>query len=152
MAKHSQWLFPTAKGVSSFPGESKDCTVRALANALELPYDEVHAEMKAAGRKNNEGAYNHQFTPVYMKHGFKPVCVFGTTNGAMWSLKYLKQNGIETIHKAGITIGRLLPYLAEGRYIVEVKGHVFAVVDGEVIDGVCCKTGASVECIWKYEN
>jgi len=38
------------RGVERMRGETKDCTVRALACAKGISYDEAHAHMKAHGR------------------------------------------------------------------------------------------------------
>lgn len=89
--------------------ERADCTVRATATVLGIPYAEAHAKLKALGRKNRRG-FNL----------FSPQCQ--------------KALGLKMRHPGGVTVGAMLPELQQGRFIVYVSHHVFAVVDGKVFD------------------
>ena len=90
--------------------EVRDCTVRATAAALGIPYAEAHARLSAVGRKNRRGVH---YAEVYKKLGLK------------FHQKWL----------GGCPVKRVLPTLPPtGRFVVLVSRHVFAVVDGKVID------------------
>ena len=111
-----------------FAGESKDCTVRALCNCLGVSYRTAHAIMqKHAGRKPNSGPQWNLYTNTMLSLGFK-----GTAYGSGATAKYLQASkGFKG--RAGITIAKLLPTLPE-RAIIGIRGHVFAVVNGQILD------------------
>jgi hypothetical protein len=138
---------PVSKGCSRFPGEKDDCVPRSIANATELPYHEAHAIAKSHGRKDGDTMCSTKVAKALTFAGFKFLGAFGTTldskvNQAIHGVK---------AHR-GITLVKLLPYLHTGRYIVEVRGHVFAVVDGDMIDYGDIPGGTSVTGLWKYEE
>lgn len=122
-------------GVGDF-GQTFDrnnCTVRALANALGKTtvnqYIDLEAEMREAGRKDGKGCGSSVWLPVYKKHGGVVRAIYGKTIAATyWANQY---QSVPT--KSGISIGKLLPKLT-GNHIVVVKGHAFAVVNGNLID------------------
>ncbi len=97
-------------------GEKNDCAVKAVAIVANADYDEVHAIMAELGRKDGKG------TPFEI----------------IW----------ETLRRLGVWVGpkdhaavryaktvRYLPAaLPKGRWLVYTRGHILAVVDGEVKD------------------
>jgi hypothetical protein len=95
--------------------ETRDCTVRAVAIAMCMSYPAAHAKLAALGRKPRRG---WPFSP--------------------WNAERL---GLE--HRVNLkeerTVKSLMPRLAKGRFIVRIAGHVFAVVDGRIIDNVTIK-------------
>lgn len=87
--------------------EKNDCTVRALANALEIQYIEAYGMMIGAGRKARKG-FNSR--PLYNSLG-------------------------QRFDRPGMTVANYVKFvIPAGNWIVEIKGHVFAVVNGVVID------------------
>lgn len=118
------------RGVERMRGETKDCTVRALACAKGISYDEAHAHMKAHGRVDRKGVMPDVCKAIYEAVGFKLIGICGTTNKALW----LHGRFPEVKRLPGTSIKKLLPSLSKGRYIVGVYGHVFAVVDGMPLD------------------
>jgi len=120
----------TAKGVDTMPGENNDCTVRALANAAGLPYEEAHAHMAKFGRKKKHGMHLIDKTRALESKGFVIKGIYGTTNTATFARRRLPDAKVEK----GTTLKKLLKQLAKGRFVVSYKGHALAVVDGKVID------------------
>lgn len=114
--------FNEIKIASDAAGERGDCTVKATALVTGLPYSEAHSLMRLIGRPNREG--------LLMS------LVYSCMPGAIASLGY-------TVEKIDIglrngknqytprTISERLP---KGNYICIVRGHMFALVDGEVLD------------------
>lgn len=90
-----------------------DCGVRALANALGVSYDEAFDALAAAGRKPRRYTYREHLEAAAKALGRKLQF-----NDSM----------------AGVTVRRLPKELPGGRWIVLVRGHLLAVVDGEVLD------------------
>ena len=93
--------------------ERRDCTVRATAACLNIPYTEAQARLSALGRKKNCGV------------------VFERVAEAL---------GLELCPEFSCrTLKSILPEMTQGRFIVRKSGHTFAVVDGVVIDIVAPK-------------
>lgn len=98
--------------------EHGDCSVIAVALTCRVDYDLAHVAMRAAGRKPRRGAFHEQIRKAVKSLGKEPQ-------------KYLiirKPNGSKYTPK---TIGKAYP---QGRYLVYTRGHVFALVNGEVQD------------------
>jgi hypothetical protein len=104
MFKHSL----KSKTAPASYNESKDCSVRAVANASGKSYEDVRIIMKALGRKDG------QFMDMRM-------CAAGC----------MKAGGQLFITES------LNDYrLKQGRYVVFVPQHCYALVDGEIHDTI----------------
>jgi hypothetical protein len=98
--------------------EHRDCTVRALTASTGLDYDVCHEAFRKLGRKNRRGVH---WSPTAMK----------AANSVGFNMRRLLRN--EYSAKTMITAERD-PALRAGRYCVLVRGHVAALVDGQIID------------------
>lgn len=58
---------------SNAMGETNDCSVMAVAIALGLPYEEVHARFKSFGRKNRDGTRSSITYAVLRSYRAKPI-------------------------------------------------------------------------------
>ena len=96
--------------------ERKDCTVVAMALALDLDYKTVHSAMAIAGRKHGKAC---NFSVIGRK--------------AAADLGFLMETLLDYSAKTMITAERD-PKLAKGRYIIQIRRHVAALIDGKVID------------------
>lgn len=134
-------------GVQRFDNESKDCTVRALANAAGMPYKLAHKIMEKQGRQPNRGLYFEPLHQAYIRMGFKLMGVYGRTNGS----RYIA-GSLNVEPKQGTTLGKILMELQSGRYIVKIRGHVLAVVDGKILDYGNNSAGSRVAAVYKLEQ
>lgn len=125
-------------------GETRDCTVRALSNAADMPYDDAHALLKKHGRKNRCGAFFSTMLKAYNEAGFVLNSVHGTTGAARSAARIAKREAQE-----GITLAKILPKLAFGEYIVNTTGHAVAVVNGKIIDTFDNPAGKRVIAVFK---
>ena len=133
------------RGATSEKGnETRDCVVRALANAINMPYDNAHALLKKHGRKDRCGTYFHTMQSAYEEAGFVLNSVHGTTMAARATAL---MTGIKP--EDGITLSKLLPKLGFGEYIVNTTGHAVAVVNGKIIDTFDNPAGKRVITIFK---
>lgn len=105
------------KKKSALHGETNDCAVKAIAIVANADYDEVHALLKAHGRKDGKG----------------------TPWAAIWAT--LKALGVwvgpvdHTNIERAKTVRHLPAVLPKrGRFLVYTRGHILAVVNGEVMD------------------
>jgi hypothetical protein len=135
------------RGVERFDYEDNDCTVRALANCLGLPYKLAHRFLAKAGRQPKQGMKVTDWQPVYERFGIKLKSVHGSTKGARFMAHKYK---IE--QQPGITLEKLLPSLQQGRYVIKIRGHVFAVVGGKVLDYGYNAAGSRVQAVYKLER
>lgn len=125
-------LIPCAFSGHSSPEEHRDCTVRALANAANMDYDDAHELLAYHGRPNRRGAVSTTLMNAYKDAGFTNVSVFGTTKGANFYKRAFMH--MITSKEKGITLENFCKKYPKGRYIVVYSGHALAVVDGQIID------------------
>jgi hypothetical protein len=92
--------------------ETRDCAVKATAIAAQIPYDQAHAALRAEGRKSRRGTFPVQYKNALQRMGF----ILRT---------------ITVRSKTVRTIGR---ELWRGTFLVQTRGHVLCVRDGQVHD------------------
>lgn len=126
------YAFSSGGRGKEFEGERNDCTVRALAIALEAPYDWAHAYMKANGRK--------------MGRRFRADNAYQKAEYAGQKLSTPRMFG----RKSRKT---LAAHLQSGelpkRCILHVTGHVFAVVNGVLMDTTMVRPRCMIRAIWE---
>lgn len=107
-------------------GEHRDCVVRSIASAFDVNYGEAH-EICATkfGRKPKDGVYDTASTfKLLSKEGFR----IGNQPFAPVANSLLqKEKGLK------LTVREFVEKFPTGRYIVLVRGHAFALVNGVVI-------------------
>ena len=97
--------------------EARDCTVRALAHVLDMPYSEAHATMAAFGRKNRRGVPRMQVVAAYESKG----------------LTYIRRTDRPTLAQFMREDGA-----KHERLVINKSGHVFAIISGTQLDlGKC---------------
>jgi hypothetical protein len=124
--------------------ESRDCTVRSLASASGMHYDQAHELLKKHGRKNRCGAFFGTMLKAYTEAGFVLDSVYGTTGAAKHAARISSRKASD-----GITLAKILPKLAFGEYIVNTTGHAVAVVNGKIIDTFDNPAGKRVVAVFK---
>lgn len=112
--------------------QKNDCTVRALAIARSIPYDDAYDILKDAGRKCSRG---FDFVgwiadqPWAAKIAFPAVKGQRRMNPAQFCREY-----------------------PQGTFILRVSKHVFAVVDGVVHDTFENRPDRCVYCAWRITS
>lgn len=106
------------RGASAMP-EKKDCTVRSFATARGVSYLEAHKALASLGRRPGKG---FKFSLV----AFKRPDLFTRTQLPKGSRKRVRT--------------LLRTTLSKGRYVLRIRGHVFAAVNGVAHDitPYCC--------------
>ena len=138
-------IIPVTAGVSTAWGESRDCTVRALANSTGLRYGNAHNILRQHGRKDKRGCTHHVWHDAYISNGMSLVGVYGTTHGARSLAKK-----ISVVAQNGTTLGSILPKLTNGSYIVIITRHALAVVNGGVVDMNLNRSNSRVIAVYKH--
>ncbi len=118
MSSESKSLWDTMATASRAHGERNDCTVMALTAATGRSYDDCHAALAKAGRRRRRGCN----FPIIGKAAAK-------------SLGFLMEElpNYEYSAKTMITAERDRA-LKAGKYVLRVRGHVAAMVDGKIVD------------------
>lgn len=92
------------------PGEKNDCTVRALAEAFEIPYLEAYGMLLVNGRK-----FKHRFNFIRFMRETYPH--------------------IQEMPKPHMTVANYINTIAHsGNWMILIRGHVFTVKDKVIID------------------
>jgi len=89
------------------------CTVVAVATVCEMSFGKARIKMEKAGRPHRYGAYQWQYHEVIQRRGYKIEPVYG-----------YEGHHVKTMGKK----------LGQGKWLVNVRGHVLAVVDGKIND------------------
>ena len=105
-------LFDKLDKTSDHYGEKSDCTVKAVAIALELTYEDAHNLLCEAGRKPCKGFNTYRVIPFIEARGFHVIEVFVDA-------------------KTVLTFGRSN---ARGRFIIKVRQHALAAVNNKIHD------------------
>lgn len=102
-----------------FELEKNDCTVRAYAEAFEIPYADAHLKLLIAGRQIRKGAH------------FESI------------MKKLHPE-IESYPRPHMTVGKFVAlFCRRGNWIIKIHRHVFAVKDRVIYDMV---SEANINC------
>jgi hypothetical protein len=114
-------------------GETNDCTVKALVVLTGKSYAEVHAALKAEGRKNRQGASYYQMQMACRRLGFNMVKrdwrwdhdIIATYPGAHKNLK-----SVTTHHPVRFA----KQWAGQPNMLLGTHGHVAAFKDGRIHD------------------
>ena len=106
--------FNKAQMISRSVNEWNDCTVKAISIACDVPYKVAHKALANEGRRNRCGCYGHQQKAAIKALGFKVEMKDVTA----------KTMGTVARDKA----------VQDGHFLVYVRAHVAAVVNGKVED------------------
>ena len=136
-------------------GEKNDCVVRAYMNATGSSYDAAHEMVESLfNRKKGRGTISTSFTAIkndgFVFNGFasKYKGSYPQAINARWNseIKAYDMSSISFQHygfrcltkpkypKQGYTVAKLALAFPKGRFIVIVKGHALAIVDGVIYD------------------
>ena len=114
----------SGKEIGSHLGDRNNCTVVATAKAEGLDYDYAHHLVSGLGRNFRKRFYTSRIAKnrgwAYIPAVFRKY-LHHYENGAV-----IPRCSVGSLLKSG--------KLSKGRYVVQVRGHVFAVVDGVSYD------------------
>lgn len=121
------------RSTSKRPKQKRDCIIRAIVLTTGRPYDEVYDEIAALGRKCGRGTAKELWKPymdgIGTKTSFPPTA------------------GMERMH-----LDTFIESHPEGRWIVQLAGHLTAVIGGRVYDTFMSRGSACVYAAWRIEK
>jgi hypothetical protein len=118
------------RDASSAKGETNDCTVKALAAATGESYDDAWAALNRHGRPFRKGP-KAMLKTINGRRAIVCPALEKAANELGFDFRVMEKH--EYRAKTMVTAERD-PALRNGGFICMVRGHVAAVVDGEVID------------------
>lgn len=117
--------------LSKRPKQKNDCTVRAMATAFELSYDDAYDILKKYGRICGRGFHIGDFLIDKKAEKISFQAVKGQRRMHPW--KFCKEYN-------------------NGKYICRTAGHVFAVIDGVVFDTIAPSVDRCIYKAWKIRT
>lgn len=104
------------------------CTVVAVASVTGMSFGKARIKMEKAGREHRKGAYDFQYHEVIQRRGYRLEKVIDDNHDDAYKGHHAK------------TMGKKLK--GKGNFLVQVRGHVLAVMDGVINDWAvdsCCR-------------
>ncbi len=119
-----EYKFNEVYKISQDIGEANDCSVKAVAIACGVSYSKAHKMFIDEGRLHGAGTISIDVAIALTKLEKANLEIFSQDK-----LKNMKANlGRE------LTSNNIVKALPKGRYVIQTKGHMAALVDGEVKD------------------
>lgn len=115
---------------SKYKKQERDCVIRAFAIVFNLDYDLVHDAMQEKGRKWGSST-KKTIWKSWIKH-----------RGKKMAFPAIKDQ------KRLTSLGFCQKY-TKGRFVVQVAGHLFAVIDGKIHDRGMPRLNACVYAAWE---
>tara|TARA_Y100000389_G_C17402816_1_gene486326 strand:- start:148 stop:705 length:558 start_codon:yes stop_codon:yes gene_type:complete len=123
--------------------EKNDCVVRAFMVAFDIPYKTSHSWVKSKfKRRDRKGTYTSSYLKSVMgsvKNG-KRTSLMGFSPRYKGSYSHCKGKTLTnpTYKKpTGYTVKSFMEQHPDGRYVIIVKGHALALVDGVLYGNSC---------------
>lgn len=114
--------------------ESNDCTVKALAIAMQKPYEFAHGQLALRGRNYRKGTQMYKVFATLKDNNFTVKTVYQKFTAEYGSGEQGKKMRKSIWHKAK-TIRSLDGNLPQrGVFLVETSSHVLCVRGGEIHD------------------
>lgn len=120
------------RATSARPKQKSDCTVRALAIARSLSYDDAYDLLKDAGRKCSRG---FQFSTWLNAQEWARRTSFPAVKG-----------------QRRMNPATFVQQFPSGRHICQVAKHVFAVIDGVVFDAFENRPDRCIYAAWSISD
>lgn len=117
------------KSVSLRPKQRRDCCVRAIAITRGWQYDEAHNVLASLGRETGKGT---------------PKKIWKSVLKGFERLSFPAQAGL-----ARMNLETFCEEFPSGRFIVQMAGHLTAVIDGTVNDAFEPRNKGCVYAAWK---
>jgi len=110
------------KIAAGFTNETRDCSVRAVALAADVPYADAHLALKKAGRRDRKGASMNQ-----IKHALSDVSRSIATEPIAIVDKFYATVTYPTLQQ-------VIRSHRTGRYVICTGRHAMALIDGQIHD------------------
>lgn len=113
--------------------DKNDCVIRAFANVGVDTYPNLRDLFFRKGRKQFRGTYVTTTHEVAKMFGATYTAI-GATGKKRQRFLQMMQCGADDADSKGCTVANIASRYPTGRHIVSVRGHVFALINGRIID------------------
>jgi hypothetical protein len=131
--------------------DRNDCVVRAFANVGVDTYPNVRVALFRMGRKQYRGTLvttTHEF--ARLNGGVYTAIGRSGAKRNQWAQYY--DCGADSVDDKGCSVGNVVKRFPKGRHIVSVRGHVFALINGRIIDTRPTRPRTRVIGIYTFPN
>lgn len=122
--------------------ETNDCVVRAVAVIAECTYDEAHAAVKKHMNRHYRTGVPTAVLIKYMNERHCPVITEHADHLIHGAIIKMQPHTTYTSKKTGkktfckMTVGTFAKQFNKGKYYVLIRGHIFAIVNGEILGNI----------------
>ena len=116
------------RALSGRRGFVGDCVVRSICIVARLPYDAVYGEITRRGRVGSSPPKQHYSARR------------GVDSKRAWFRDYMAGLGFEW-HKVQSGTPISSPIFASGRFVVDIRRHYTAIINGSIYDAYDCSLG-----------
>ena len=129
--------------------EQDDCLVRAVSNVAGKSYDEVHNVCAMHGRKDRKGSSLDVVRSVLNAYKFKGLVIGKTVTS-----KYMAWLCPEFDYDPSVskTLNSVTKELKAGKYLLLIKSHATALINGGIVDTFDNSAGKHVYAIFWLED
>lgn len=129
--------------------DKNDCVIRAFANVGVDTYPNLRDLFFRKGRRQFRGTRVTTTHEVSKMFGATFTAI-GKTGKKRDMLMSLYQCGADDVDSKGCTVANIAARYPTGRHIVSIRGHVFALINGRVIDTFASKPTARVIGVYSF--
>ena len=119
--------------------DKNDCAIRAIANVSPTPYPELRQRMMELGRRVNRGTPWTALNKMYKEQGARDITIWGKAGR-----KIERWTDYDRKVETGISVANFIKAHQTGRYIVVIRKHAFALINGQIVDYVNNKAKSRV--------
>lgn len=131
--------------------DRNDCVVRAFANIGVDTYPNIRNTLFRMGRKQYRGTAVTTTTKLARLHGASYIALGRSgEKRERWAKHY--DCGADNLNPKGCTVANIASRYPKGRHIVSIRGHVFALIDGHIIDTGAVRPGSRVIGVYTFPN
>ncbi len=129
--------------------DKNDCVIRAFANVGVDTYPNLRDLFFRKGRKQFRGTYVTTTHEVAKMFGATYTAI-GATGKKRQRFLQMMQCGADDVDSKGCTVANIASRYPTGRHIVSVRGHVFALINGRIIDTFASKPRTRVIGVYSF--
>lgn len=131
--------------------DKNDCVIRAFANIGVDTYPNIRTVLFRMGRRQYKGTKVTTTSELARLHG-GVYTAMGRSGAKRERILQYYNCGADAVCDKGCTVAKVSERFPKGRYIVSVKNHVFALINGQIIDTFAVRPGTRVIGIYSFPN
>jgi hypothetical protein len=124
------------RSLSKRPKQKRDCVIRAISIVAYESYDKIYDELAFLGRKSGSGTKKEIWKELLNSKSFN----------------FTKISFPAITGQARMNLANFCELYPQGRYVIQMAGHLTAVIDGIIMDDFKPIETKCVYCAWKNSN